>query len=137
MNTTKKLITILASFLLVGVLIFTACAAPEVEQEEEEEEEIVPPPEDAAIEITITAKFATFEPSTITVAKGQIVRLTVTSTDIYHTFTIDELGIDVPVGSRQTVTKEFTVEEAGTFAFYCDVGNHRSAGMEGTFKAAE
>jgi nitrite reductase (NO-forming) len=89
------------------------------------------------MEITVTAKFATFEPATITVAKGQTVKLTVTSTDTRHTFTIDELGIDIAVGAGQTATKEFTVEQAGTFAFYCAVPGHRGAGMEGTLKATE
>ncbi len=97
-----------------------------------------PAPEAAAfLEITVTAKFATFEPSTITVAKGETVKLTLISTDAPHTFTIDELGVNVSVGAGQTVTKEFTVEKAGTFAFYCAVGQHRAAGMEGTLKATE
>ncbi len=85
----------------------------------------------------VTASYATFQPSTISVAKGQTVKLTITSTDASHTFTIDELGINVAVGAGQTVTKEFTVEKAGTFVFYCAVGQHRAAGMEGTLKATE
>ncbi len=96
-----------------------------------------PTPEAAAIEITVTAKFATFEPSTITVAEGQTVKLTLTSKDAPHTFTIDELGINIAVGSGQTATEEFTVEKAGTFSFYCAVPGHRDAGMEGTLEATE
>lgn len=96
-----------------------------------------PTPETAGIDIMVTAKFAAFDPSTITVAKGQKVKLTITSTDAPHTFTIDELGINVAVGTGQTVTKEFTVEKAGTFAFYCAVPGHRGAGMEGTLKVTE
>ncbi len=134
-----KRLSVLCALILLVLLSGTLVASCQQQQPpgEEEEEEVVPPPEDGTIEIAITAKFATFEPSTITVAKGQIVKLTITSTDISHTFTIDELGINVAVGSGQTVTKEFIVEEAGTFAFYCAVGNHRSAGMEGTFETTE
>ncbi len=95
----------------------------------------VPAPE--ATEIEVSARYAVFNPSTITVAKGQTVKLTVTSTSGSHTFTIDELGINIAVGSGQTTTEEFTVEKAGTFSFYCAVGGHRDAGMVGTLEATE
>ena len=88
-------------------------------------------------EIVVTARHASFQPSTLTVTKGQTIKLTITSTDARHTFTINELGINIAVGAGQTVTREFTVEKAGTFAFYCAVGGHRGAGMEGTFKVTE
>ncbi len=95
----------------------------------------VPAPE--ATEIEVSAKYAVFSPSTITVAKGQTVKVTVTSTGGSHTFTIDELGINIAVGSGQTTTEEFTVEKAGTFSFYCAVPGHRDAGMVGTLKATD
>ena len=94
-----------------------------------------PTPKAAETEIVVTVKYATFQPSTITVFKDQPVRLIITSTDTSHTFIIAELGIDVAVPAGQTVIKEFTVEkQAGTFPFYCDVPGHQSAGGEGTFK---
>jgi heme/copper-type cytochrome/quinol oxidase subunit 2 len=73
----------------------------------------------------------------ITVAKGQTVKLTVTSTGGSHTFTIDELGINIAVSSGQTTTEEFTVEKAGTFYFYCAVPGHLDAGMVGTLEATD
>ena len=69
---------------------------------------LIPAPPPSVIEITVTAKSATFEPSTITVAKGQTIKLTIISIDTFHTFTIDELGINVYVPDGQTITKEFT-----------------------------
>ncbi len=60
--------------------------------------------------------------------------LTLTSLDTSHTFTIDELGINISVGAGLTVTREFKVDKAGTFAFYCAVPGHRDAGMEGTLE---
>ena len=97
-----------------------------------------PAPETATfLEVTVTAKYAVFEPATITVAKGETVKLTVTSTGGSHTFTIDELGINIAVGSGQTTTKEFTVEKAGTFSFYCAVQGHQDAGMVGILEATD
>lgn len=93
-----------------------------------------PTPAAAVMEVSVTARYASFQPSIITVAKGQTVKLTLTSRDIGHTLTIDELGINIAVGARQTVTKEVTVEKAGTFTFYCAVPGHRRAGLEGTLK---
>ena len=97
-----------------------------------------PAPDTATfLEVTVTAKYAVFEPATITVAKGETVKLTVTSTGGSHTFTIDELGINIAVGSGQTTTKEFTVEKAGTFSFYCAVPGHQDAGMVGILEATD
>lgn len=94
-----------------------------------------PTPEVAGIEVVVTARFATYQPLIITVAKGQTVKLTITSTDASRTFTVDELGINVAVGVGETATKEFTVEKTGTPNFYCAVPGYRSAGMEGTLEA--
>ncbi len=91
-------------------------------------------PEATEIEIKVMAKYASFQPSTVTVPMGQMVKVTITSMDISHTFTIDELGINIAVGAGQTVTKMFTPEKMGSFAFYCAVPGHRGAGMEGTIE---
>ncbi len=134
---------ILLQVLIIGILLLSACGAPPAPQPTEQPAPAPTPPSSPApgaatfLEITVTAKFAIFNPSTITVAKGETVKLTVTSTSGSHTFTIDELGINIAVGSGQTVTKEFTVEEAGTFSFYCAVPGHRDAGMEGTLETTE
>jgi nitrite reductase (NO-forming) len=71
------------------------------------------------------------------VAKGKTVKITISSKDIAHTFTIDELGINIPVGGGLTVTSEIKVDKAGIFTFYCAVPGHRDAGMEGTLEVTE
>jgi plastocyanin len=66
---------------------------------------------------------------------GQPVSLTLTNTGkMPHDFVIDEIA-----GARteiiqpgETTTIEFTPTAAGTFTYYCSVGNHRAQGMEGT-----
>jgi uncharacterized cupredoxin-like copper-binding protein len=49
----------------------------------------------------------------------------------WHTFTIDELGVDlrVPMGAERTVTFD---AEPGTYRFYCAIPGHDTAGMHGT-----
>ena len=95
-----------------------------------------PTPEPAG-EVVISARFAAFQPSIITVAKGETISLKVTSTDSAHTFTIDELGIDITVDGGQTATSEIRVDQAGTFTFYCSVPGHRISGMEGTLQVTD
>jgi nitrite reductase (NO-forming) len=50
-----------------------------------------------------------------------------------HDIMIDEFNVATPVfgerGREETIS--FTADEAGTFFYYCSVGNHRRAGMEG------
>ncbi len=72
-------------------------------------------------EFTITAKRFDFTPSTITVDKGDQVRLKITSTDVTHGFAIDEYGIDERLPPNQEAVIEFTADKAGAFTFYCSV----------------
>ena len=74
-----------------------------------------------------------FEPSTITVKKGDKVKLTFTNSGGMHDFVIDELNVKIPViASGKSETVEFTADKAGTYKYYCSVANHRAIGMEGT-----
>ncbi|MFQ5859940.1 MAG: cupredoxin domain-containing protein [Dehalococcoidia bacterium] len=96
-----------------------------------------PPSEAAQGEVTVTATYPRFQPTSITVAPGETIRLNLTSTDTSHTFTIDELGINIAVSGGQTIVEEMRVEQAGTFTFYCTVPGHRGAGMVGTLEVRE
>ena len=49
-------------------------------------------------------------------------KITFTASDIAHSFTIDNpYRIAKRAGSGQTVTFEFRADQAGTFAFYCNL----------------
>ncbi|MFQ5825953.1 MAG: cupredoxin domain-containing protein [Dehalococcoidia bacterium] len=96
-----------------------------------------PPAVTGGAEIVVSASYPKFAPSALTVAKGKAIRLKITSKDMAHTFTIDELGINVTVGGGQTATSEIKVDKAGTFTFYCSVPGHRDAGMEGALTVTE
>lgn len=72
-------------------------------------------PEPASIEIKLDAKRYFYSPNSITVKKGQKVKITVTNIDTSH-------GIDVPdfrVSGKDSV--EFVADKTGLFIFRCIV----------------
>lgn len=71
--------------------------------------------------VELTARRFQFEPEVIDVRHNDIVRLTITSADIAHSFTVDAYRIQkrVPPGGR--VTFEFRADEVGRFPFYCSM----------------
>jgi heme/copper-type cytochrome/quinol oxidase subunit 2 len=65
---------------------------------------------------------------------GQKIKIEFTSTEGFHDFVIDELNAKTDrVNSGGSTSVEFVADKAGTFSYYCSVGKHRAAGMEGTF----
>lgn len=79
------------------------------------------PESSAQNEIKVVMKKYEFVPKTITVRKGEKVRLAVTSEDVAHGFAVEEFGIDQNVPARQTKIIEFTPEKEGKFVVYCSV----------------
>ncbi len=81
---------------------------------------------------TIIASNYSYSPSTITVKRGETVKITVQNTNGTHDLVIDEYDVDTSLlnaGGQTTVT--FIADRAGTFEYYCSVGNHRAMGMRG------
>lgn len=84
-------------------------------------------------EITVNGSAFKFDPATLTLNKGDRVKLTFVNQGGSHDFVIDELGVKTPViNAGQTAVVEFMADKAGTFEYYCSVGNHRAMGMKGT-----
>ena len=83
-------------------------------------------------EFTMTAKKYEFDPSLITVKKGEKVRLIITATDRDHGFKLDAFEINQVLKKGDTEIIEFTANKVGTFEFkcsvYCGKGHH---GMKG------
>lgn len=67
----------------------------------------------------VTARKYAFAPVRLEVAQDDLVKVTMTSADIAHSFTIDAYRIDKRVGPKQTVTFEFRANQPGTFKIYC------------------
>ncbi len=84
-------------------------------------------------EFTITGKNFSFSPSSITVKKGDKVKITFKNTEGFHDFKIDEFGVATKQAkSPDTEVLEFVATKSGSFEYYCSVGSHRSMGMKGT-----
>lgn len=106
----------------------TAAPAPEKKAEEKKEEKKVEAkPQVFSFE---SANFS-FKPSAITVKANEPVTFNFANTG-FHTFTIDELGVDVDLRSKPSGAVTFTPTKKGTFSFYCAIPGHKASGMSGT-----
>jgi len=85
-------------------------------------------------EFSVDASSFSFSPSTMTVNKGDTLKVTVKNMKGTHSLKIDEFNTSTRIlnaGEEQTIT--FVADKTGTFQYYCSVGNHRAMGMVGTF----
>lgn len=77
----------------------------------------------------------TIRPETAEVRAGDVVNLTFKNAlgnSESHSLVLE--GYDVKIGPIEESVAEsvtFTADQTGTFAYYCDIGNHRELGMEG------
>ena len=72
-------------------------------------------------EFTIVAKDYQYSPTRIEVMQDDLVKLTLRSEGIAHSFTIDEYRIVKRVPAGGSTTFEFRADRAGTFPFYCNL----------------
>lgn len=80
------------------------------------------PPTPQIHEISMSAFQFGFDPSTITVKKGELVRITLTSKDVEHGISIPDLKVfSKGATPGKPVVIEFTPTKVGTFEFKCDV----------------
>jgi plastocyanin len=102
------------------------------------DETIVEEPDRAVKEFTVTGKNFSFAPATLTVKKGDKVKVTFQNTQGFHDFKIDEYGVATKQGQAPfEEVLEFTANKAGSFQYYCSVGEHRAMGMVGTLTVEE
>lgn len=71
--------------------------------------------------VEVSARKYAFTPPRIEVTQDDLVKITLHSEDIAHSFTIDAYRIAKRVGGGQTVTFEFRADQAGTFPIYCNL----------------
>jgi plastocyanin len=87
--------------------------------------------EDARTIEVVGTSFA-FDPLEIRAETGESLAIELTSEDVEHDFTIDELDAHVVADAGETSSGGFeTGDRAGTYEYYCSVPGHREAGMEG------
>lgn len=146
MNSTRIAIIVIVIVLIAGAayLFTTSNKQPvvddttEINQQEEIVDDTQMEADTDAVVIEVSGANFTFTPSTMTVKKGQKVKVVFTANDMQHDFVIDELDVRSQVVTAGNTTEvEFTPTEAGEFEYYCSVGNHRAQGMVGTLTVTE
>ena len=90
------------------------------------------PVADGARRIEVNATSFAFDPDAITVDVGEDVAIVLTSDDLLHDFTVDEIDVHVAADKDETAEGGLKAETAGDYTYYCTVPGHREAGMEGT-----
>jgi len=112
-----------ATVLVLGVLAVGLAHAAQVAEQA---------PAPGVREFKMTAKNYEFDPSVITVKKGEKVRLLITATDRDHGIKIDGYDINQVLKKGDTTIIEFTADKAGTFTFrcsvYCGLGHRKMKG---------
>lgn len=94
-----------------------------------------------SVAVTGTDSLA-FEPTDFTVPAGEEVTVELTAeAGVEHDFVVEDVGgEDVEVAhaeAGETASGTITIDEAGSYTFYCAVPGHREAGMEGTLEVVE
>ena len=89
-----------------------------------------------AREITVDARNYEFDPSTIDMAAGEDVEIVLHSEDQRHDLTVEGTGLVVDVAGGKTASGGLRVAKPGSYAFYCAIPGHRTAGMVGTLQVS-
>lgn len=77
---------------------------------------------------TIIAMAFGYEPQEIKVPAGKEIIFKVTSTDVVHSFTIDNTNVNMMIVPGQVTTKSYTFDKPGKYLIlcneYCGTGHH-------------
>lgn len=87
---------------------------------------------EGARRIEVTARSFEFDPDELTVTAGEDVAIVLSSEDILHDFTVDDLDAHVAADGDETAEGGLRADDPGRYTYYCTVPGHREAGMEGT-----
>ena len=89
-------------------------------------------------EFTVHGGMFYFKADRLTVKKGDTVKIHFVNDEGTHDFVLDEFNVETPViNAGETADVEFVADKAGTFEYYCSVGNHRAMGMVGKLTVTE
>jgi len=79
-----------------------------------------------------------FLPNSISVKKGETVRIIFKATEGFHDLVIDGYKVATKqLRAPDSEILEFVADQAGNFEYYCSVGTHRAMGMVGTLIVEE
>jgi heme/copper-type cytochrome/quinol oxidase subunit 2 len=77
--------------------------------------------EDGVRNLTVSAHKYAFIPARVEVRQDDLVRVTFSTDDIPHSFTIDKYRIAKRVEPRKPIVFEFRADQAGRFPIYCNL----------------
>jgi len=91
-----------------------------------------PPPLTAENGATVAVRASRrgFQPAKLSLRKGELVHVVLSSADGEHCFAVDELRIEKRIVPGRETRFDFTPERAGSFAFHCCVESGDAAAME-------
>ncbi|HAV15087.1 MAG TPA: hypothetical protein DCX25_02045 [Candidatus Pacebacteria bacterium] len=82
--------------------------------------------------ITVSAVNFSYDKQEIRIKKGEKLTIHFVNTEGKHNIVFEGLNAQTDViGEGQTQDIDVPTDTAGTFAYFCSVGNHRKMGMEG------
>jgi plastocyanin len=82
---------------------------------------------------TLVAAETKFVTTSYSMSSSDVLGLFVENRDsISHSFDIDALDIHVQLPAKSTVAVAIKPTQAGPLEFYCAIGGHKAAGMDGT-----
>lgn len=146
MKKSLLLFSVIAAAALIGGIIYMNSANKGVRQREQNQagsmdtqmknNQIVQPTtatnRAGVKEFTVTGSNFTFDVRSITVNKGDRVRITFKNSQGTHNLTIDGYNLTTKtISGGEEDFIEFTADKSGMYEFYCSVGNHRQLGMMG------
>jgi len=111
----------------------TSQVRPVIEEEEPEPSANQVNPVQNEVRATVEGSPFKFSPNTISAKVGDKIIVTFKNMEGTHDFVIDEFDAKtkrINEGQNDIVT--FVADKAGTFEYYCSVGQHRAIGMKGT-----
>lgn len=142
-NNGMNMMLVLGAIVLValvggGYYFFTQSNTQTTPKNEEPSEQQITAPTAAmekgsVSEFTIKGSNFVFAPNVMKVKKGDTVKITFMNAGGLHDFVLDEFNVQtkqLPDGESETI--EFVADKAGSFEYYCSVGQHRQMGMKGT-----
>jgi len=73
-----------------------------------------------ALPLTVTAESKSYQPDALEGHATHTIDLTLVNNDgTAHSFTMDDMGVDIEAAAGEEAQVTFTPEETGTFTFYC------------------
>lgn len=87
-------------------------------------------PTGETVTIQLTESPYTFDPADLTFEVGKAYTLSFNAPGEFHTFTIEDLDINIFINANQAVTEPITFDQAGRFELICVP--HQFQGMVGT-----